>query len=51
MRGVEYKGLKRIEGPVVITARSRNVGFNEMVAVYDREDGRRLGRVLDVSED
>jgi V/A-type H+-transporting ATPase subunit B len=51
MRGIEYKGLSRIEGPVVITARSRNVGFNEMVAVYDREDGRRLGRVVDLSED
>ncbi|MDL2229941.1 V-type ATP synthase subunit B [Treponema sp. OttesenSCG-928-L16] len=51
MRGVEYKGLSRIEGPVVITERSRNVGFNEVVAVYDREDGRRLGRVVDMSEE
>jgi V/A-type H+-transporting ATPase subunit B len=51
MRGVEYRGLTRIEGPVVITARSRNVGFNEVVAVYDRDEGRRLGRVVDMSED
>ena len=51
MRGIEYRGLTRIEGPVVITARSRNVGFNEVVAVYDREEGRRLGRVVDLSED
>jgi V/A-type H+-transporting ATPase subunit B len=51
MRGVEYRGLSRIEGPVVITERSRNVGFNEVVAVYDREEGRRLGRVVDMSED
>ena len=51
MRGIEYRGLTRIEGPVVITARSRNVGFNEMVAVYDREEGRRLGRVVDMSGD
>jgi V/A-type H+-transporting ATPase subunit B len=51
MRGIEYLGLTRIEGPVVITARSGNVGFNEVVAVYDREDGRRLGRVVDMSED
>jgi V/A-type H+-transporting ATPase subunit B len=36
---------------VVITARSKNVGFNEVVAVYDREEGRRLGRVVDMSED
>ena len=51
MRGVEYRGLTRIEGPVVITRRSRNVGFNEVVAVYDREEGRRLGRVVDMSDD
>jgi V/A-type H+-transporting ATPase subunit B len=51
MRGIEYRGLTRIEGPVVITQRSRNVGFNEVVAVYDRDEGRRLGRVVDMSED
>jgi V/A-type H+-transporting ATPase subunit B len=51
MKGVEYRGLIRIEGPVVITARSKKVGFNEMVAVYDRSEGRRLGRVVDMSED
>jgi V/A-type H+-transporting ATPase subunit B len=51
MRGIKYRGLSRIEGPVVITARSRDVGFNEMVAVYDREGVRRLGRVVDMSGD
>jgi V/A-type H+-transporting ATPase subunit B len=34
-----------------MTRRSKNVGFNEVVAVYDREEGRRLGRVVDMSED
>jgi V/A-type H+-transporting ATPase subunit B len=51
MRGVEYRGLTRIEGPVVITERSRDVGFNEVAAVYDRGEGRRLGRVVDMSGD
>ncbi|MDR3276275.1 MAG: V-type ATP synthase subunit B [Treponema sp.] len=51
MKGVEYRGLTRIEGPVVITGRSRNVGFNEVVAVYDRDEGRRLGRVVDMSDE
>ncbi|MDR2965942.1 MAG: V-type ATP synthase subunit B [Treponema sp.] len=50
MRGIEYKGLERIEGPVVITKHSQNVGYNEVVAVYDRENKKRLGRVLDLSE-
>ena len=51
MRGIEYKGLSRIEGPVVITSSARNVGFNDMVAVLDRDNNKRLGRVLDLSED
>ena len=50
MRGIEYKGLEHIEGPVVITKHSHNVGFNEVVAVYDRENNKRLGRVLELSE-
>jgi len=50
VRGIEYRGLTRIEGPVVITERSRNVGFNDMVAVYGRDGGKRFGRVLDLSE-
>jgi len=50
MRGIEYKRLDRIEGPVVITSHSKNIGFNEMVAVYDRDNNKRLGRVLDLSE-
>ncbi len=49
MRGVEYKGLSRIEGPVIITERSKNVGFGEVVAVYGRDQQRRLGRVVDLS--
>ncbi|MDR2468214.1 MAG: V-type ATP synthase subunit B [Spirochaetaceae bacterium] len=48
MRGIEYRGLSRIEGPVVVTERSRGVGFNEVVAVYDRAGARRLGRVIDL---
>ncbi|MDR2767037.1 MAG: V-type ATP synthase subunit B [Treponema sp.] len=51
MKGVEYRGLTRIEGPVVITERTGGVSFNEAVAVYDRTEGRRLGRVVDMSKD
>ena len=51
MRGIEYKGLTRIEGPLVITSHCKNVGFNEMVFVYDRDNNKKLGRVLDLSDD
>ena len=49
MRGIEYRGLTRIDGPVVITGQCRNAAYNEVVAVYDRDGGRRLGRVIDLS--
>ncbi|MDR3324601.1 MAG: V-type ATP synthase subunit B, partial [Spirochaetaceae bacterium] len=49
MRGIEYRGLEKIDGPLVITERTRNVAFNEMVAIYDRSGGKRLGRVVDLS--
>jgi V/A-type H+-transporting ATPase subunit B len=51
MKGIEYRGLTRIEGPVVIARRQGDVGFNEMAAVYDRNEGRRLGRVVDMTGD
>jgi V/A-type H+-transporting ATPase subunit B len=51
MRGIEYRGLTRVEGPVVIARRESGVGYNEMAAVYDRNEGRRLGRVVDMTED
>jgi V/A-type H+-transporting ATPase subunit B len=50
MRGVEHRGLTRIEGPVVVTERCRGVGFGETVAVYGRDGERRLGRVVDLSD-
>jgi len=51
MKGIEYKGLSHIEGPVVITSHCRNAGFNDVVAVYDRDKNKRLGRVIDLNED
>ncbi|GAB1481704.1 hypothetical protein MASR2M78_05190 [Treponema sp.] len=51
MRGVEYRGLSRIEGPVVVTERNVNVGFGETVAVYGRDGSRRMGHVVDLAED
>ena len=50
MRGIEYKGLIRIEGPVVITENSRNVGFNEVAAIYNKNKEKCLGRVIDMGE-
>jgi V/A-type H+-transporting ATPase subunit B len=51
MKGIEYRGLERIEGPVVMTRSRSGVGFNEVVAVYDRANQKRLGRVVDLNSD
>jgi V/A-type H+/Na+-transporting ATPase subunit B len=49
-RGLEYIGATRIEGPLVVVERIRDVGFDEIVEILDSTGHRRLGRVLDVAE-
>ena len=51
MRGVAFKNLEKIEGPVVITKHGRKAAFNEIAAVYGRDGERRLGRVIDIDDD
>lgn len=49
-RGLQYLGATRIEGPLVVVERIRDVGFDEMVEVIDPGGRPRIGRVLDISE-
>lgn len=49
-RGLQYVGASRIEGPLVVVERVRDVGFDEMVEILDSAGQPRLGRVLDISE-
>lgn len=46
--GLEYVGAARIEGPLVVVERTRDVGFDEVVEILDPAGRPRLGRVLDV---
>ncbi len=50
MKGLEFRGLTRVEGPIIILERSENVGLGEMVIVYDRERNQRKGRIVEISE-
>lgn len=50
MRGLEYRGILRADGPIVIAENRENVGFSELVRVRDRSGHYRLGRVVDISE-
>lgn len=48
--GLQYAGASRIEGPLVVVERIRDVGFDEMAEILDSGGRPRLGRVLDISE-
>jgi len=48
--GLQYAGAARIEGPLVVVERIREVGYDEMVEILDAAGRPRLGRVLDISE-
>lgn len=49
-RGLQYVGATRIEGPLVVVERIRDVGYDEIVEIRDGTGAARIGRVLDISE-
>ena len=49
-RGLQYVGASRIEGPLVVVERVRDVGYDEVVEIVDAEGRPRIGRVLDISD-
>ncbi|HUU31243.1 MAG TPA: V-type ATP synthase subunit B [Phycisphaerae bacterium] len=49
-RGLQYVGATRIDGPLVVVERIRDVGYDETVEIQDAAGHRRLGRVLDISD-
>ena len=49
-RGLQYVGSRRIEGPLVVVERVRDVGYDELVEIVGPDGRARLGRVLDVSD-
>ncbi|MBP5587564.1 MAG: V-type ATP synthase subunit B [Treponema sp.] len=51
MKGVEYHGIKSVDGPIVAVKVSENVSFNETVYVRDRMGQKRTGRVIDLSKE
>ena len=51
MKGLEYKGLKTVDGPIIIVKRSENSFFGEIVYVRDRLGEKKTGRIIDISED
>lgn len=50
MRGIEYRGVTSVDGPIVVVRRTENIFYNETVSVRDRNGEKRLGRVIDMNE-
>lgn len=50
LSGREYKGIDRIDGPLIFVRKTHPVGYRELVECVDREGVPRLGMVLDTSD-
>ena len=52
MKGaLEYIGLDRISGPLVVISGVKGVGFGEAVEIVPSDGRSRQGRILSISED
>ncbi len=51
MKGVEYKGVTSVDGPIIIVKRSENVFYGEIAQVRDKTGEKRIGRIIDVSDE
>ncbi|TFG60049.1 MAG: V-type ATP synthase subunit B, partial [Spirochaetales bacterium] len=50
MSGREYRGVDRIDGPLVFIRKTHPVGYQELVECVDSQGEIRLGMVLDTSD-
>ena len=50
MKGIEYRCVNYVDGPIVVVRRTENIFYNETVSVRDRNGDKRLGRVIDMNE-
>ncbi|MFI3258437.1 MAG: V-type ATP synthase subunit B, partial [Spirochaetales bacterium] len=51
MKGMEYRGVNVVDGPIIVVRRSENVFFGEHVAVRDRFGVKRTGSVIDLDDE
>lgn len=49
MSQMVYRGLRVINGPLIVIERTRGVGYGELVRIRDSEGNERTGQVLEVS--
>ncbi|MBP5251401.1 MAG: V-type ATP synthase subunit B [Treponema sp.] len=51
MKGIEYKGLTKVDGPIVAVKKSADSFYDEVVYVRDRNGEKRTGRIIDLDEE
>ena len=51
MKGIEYKGLISVDGPIVAVKRSENSSYDEVVFIRDKTGEKKTGRIIDLNEE
>lgn len=51
MRGLEFRGVDSVSGPIIILRRQEDLGYGEMAAIRDGRGGIKTGRILELSEE
>ena len=51
MKGVEYKGMTMVDGPIVVMKKTEDVFYGETVILRDRFGEKRTGRIIDISQE
>lgn len=51
MKGLEYRGLELVDGPIIVVKRHDNSFYGETVIVRDRQGKKRTGRIIDLSDE
>ena len=51
MKGIEYKGLISVDGPIVAVKRSENSSYDEVVLIRDKNGEKKTGRIIDLNEE
>lgn len=51
MKGIEYKGLFKVDGPIIVVKRTPSSFYDEVVYVRDKAGEKKTGRIIDINED
>lgn len=51
MKGVEYKGVSSVDGPIIVVKSTKDIFYNEIVYVRDRSGAKKTGRVIDLNDE